>query len=149
MSTDQLSLAPCPSRASSHVTLPSSSLKRSKPALLKFRVASLLHTLFHTPRTLNSAILWAVQPRLPLSFTLLTSPSSLVRTRSSIAPFLVGSCTTWKRKLSTHSRNLWFLLPCYVVSPKDIWMVEVLHWGPWFLNVKLSLSVCRGSKKKK
>jgi len=95
---------------------------------------------------LNCSISWSL---LPLSFTLLTGPSSLMRIRSSIAPLLLGSCTSWKRKLSTHSRNLWFLLPCYVVSPKDIWMVEVLHWGPWFLNVKLSLSVCRGSKKKK
>ncbi|CAN0052273.1 unnamed protein product [Bubo scandiacus] len=89
-----------------HASLPSSSLKRPKSALLNSRVASLLCTLLDVLRILNS-ISWSLQPRLPLSFTFPASPSLLVRTRSSIAPLLIGSAITWRRKLSsTHSRNL-------------------------------------------
>ena len=54
MNTDQLSWAPIPSRALSHGILPSRSLRRPKSALLKARVASLLHTLLAALRILNS-----------------------------------------------------------------------------------------------
>ena len=95
------------SRALCHGTLPSRSLRRPKYALLKSKVGSLLYTLLAVLRTLNSTISWSLHARLSLIFTFPTSPSLLVRTRSSIAPLLVGSSITWRRKLSsTHSRNL-------------------------------------------
>ena len=104
MNTDQLSWAPLPSRAISHGILPSRSLRRPKSALLKSRVASLLRTRLAALRIVNPTVLWSLQPRLRLTFTFPTSPSLLVRTRSSIAPLLVGSSVTWQRKLSsTHS----------------------------------------------
>ena len=94
LNTNQVSRAPLPFRALSYVTLPSNSLKSSMAALLKSRVASLLCTLLDTPRILTYTILWSLQLRLLLSFMLLTGLSLLVRTRSSIALFLRGSCTT-------------------------------------------------------
>ncbi|KAK1200477.1 FSTL5 protein, partial [Pygoscelis papua] len=76
----QLSWAPLPSRALSHGTLPSRSLKRPESALLKARVVSLLCALLGALRILNSTISRSLQPRLPLSLTFPTSPSLLVRT---------------------------------------------------------------------
>lgn len=97
LNTDQLSWAHLPSRALSLYHPAKQFPERSGPALLKSRVTSLLHTLFDTLRILNSNILWSLHPRLSLSFTLFTSPSWLVRTRSRIACFLMGSCATRQR----------------------------------------------------
>ncbi|KAM9262740.1 SOSS complex subunit C isoform 1-T1 [Morus bassanus] len=45
-----------------------------------------------------------MQPRLPLSFTFPTSPSLLVRTRSTIAPLLFGSSFTSKKGFQNKNR---------------------------------------------
>jgi len=121
---NQLAWAHLPSRASSHGTLPSRSLNRPKSTLLKSRVVSFLCTPLAALRILNSTIAWPLQPRLPLSFTYPTSPSLLVRTRSSIAPLPIGSSITWRRMLSSiHSRNLLDFLCLAVLS-----LQQILGW---------------------
>ena len=130
LNTDQLSWAPLPSRALSHITLSNSSLTRSKSALLKSRVASFPHALFDALRIFNSTILWSLQPRLPLSFTLLTSPSSLVRIRSSVAPFLVGCCRinpTCAVEVSIFSPHI----PSSCITP----VVHACHFGDYCSRV--------------
>lgn len=78
-----------PLGTTSHGTLPSKSLVKPKSILLKCRVISL-----------NSNISWSLQPRLSLSFTLLTSNSFLLRTRPNITPLLYDSSITCSKKLS-------------------------------------------------
>lgn len=95
MNVNQLFWTPPPSRTLSHDAQPSRFLKRpvcspeprdTKPAVL----AGL--------RSSNSTIPRPLKPRQPPSFTFHTKPSLLVRTRFSVAPLLVGSSVTWKRK---------------------------------------------------
>ena len=58
-------------------------------------------------RILSSTISWSLQPSLLPTFPSSTSPSLFVNTRSTRAPFLVGSSTTCIRKLlSMLCRNL-------------------------------------------
>ena len=92
---------PLPSRALAHGIPPSSSLKRAKSALLRSKVLILLIALLPPRRILNSTISWSLQLSLPPTFTSSTSPSLFVNTRSSRAPFFVGSSTTCIRKLSS------------------------------------------------
>jgi len=114
-----------------------------KSALLRSRVESLLYTLINALRIFNSTISWSLQPRLPLGFTLPTSPSSLIRRRTSVAHLLMGSCTTWKKLLLTCYRNhLNFLVPC--CTSKRYWGDWSSTWGPHFVILKLLLSVYRG-----
>lgn len=106
MNINHFSRIPLPSRALSRGTLPSRSLKRPKPALLKSREVSLLCTLLFALRILHFIISGLLQPRLPLTITLFTSPSSCMRTRSRITLLLIGFSITWRRKLSpTYSRK--------------------------------------------
>lgn len=80
------------------------SLKRSKLAILKTRVF-LLIALFLLCKILNSVISWSLHP-----WQLLYIPSQSflsVRTRSNNMPLLIGSSTTWLRRLSaTQCRKL-------------------------------------------
>lgn len=97
-------------RELSYGSLPSRSLKRTTSAFLRSRAVSLPCALLAALRILNSTGKWSLQPY-PFSYP--SSPSLLVRTRSSIASLLVGSCITWAWKLSSvHSRDfLVYLCP--------------------------------------
>lgn len=57
---------------------------------LKCRAMILLLCLTSSLRILNSTILCSLQPRLPLAFKFLTSSSSFISTRSSLAPLLLA-----------------------------------------------------------
>ncbi|KAK4815292.1 hypothetical protein QYF61_026197 [Mycteria americana] len=108
-------------RALSHGTRLSRPLKRPKSALLESRVMSSLCILLGALRILNSTLLWALQPRLPLSVTFLASPSLLVRTRSSIVPLLLE-----KEVIINGFQEPSGLLMTYcVVPPTDIRWIPV------------------------
>jgi len=62
---------------------------------LTSRVVSLLCALLAALRDRNSTISWSLQPRLPLCFTFPTSPFLVVRTKSSLAPLLMGRDIRW------------------------------------------------------
>jgi len=112
LNTDQLPWAPLPSSALSHVTLASSSLKRSKSALWKSRVASLLCTLFDALRILNSIISWSLQPTLPSSFMLLTSPPLVGEDKVPFNTFSHGFLYHLEEEIiNTFQEPLWLLVP--------------------------------------
>ena len=128
MNINQISWAPLPSRALSHGILPSRSLRSPKSALLKTRVASLLRTLLAALGILNS-ILWSLQPRMPLTFTF-----STIR-------FLVGENKVQHRTspcgllchlegevvIKAFQEPTGLLVPCRVVPPTDVGVVQVPH----------------------
>ena len=66
MNINKLSWAPLPSRALSHGTLPSRSLKRPKSALLKSRVVSLLCALLAALRILELYHFWVTAAKAAL-----------------------------------------------------------------------------------
>ncbi|CAM9626289.1 unnamed protein product [Bubo scandiacus] len=106
------------SRALSHVTLPNRSLKRPKSALLKYRVGSLLCALLSALRILNSTISWSLQPSLflnSLNFTFLTGPCWLLYHLEK------------EFNINTFQEPPGLLMPCCVVPPTYIRMVEVPH----------------------
>ncbi|KAK4819332.1 hypothetical protein QYF61_001165 [Mycteria americana] len=117
------------SGALSHGTLPSRSLKRPKSALLKSKVASLLCTLLGALRILTSIISWSLQPRLPLSFTFPTSPSLVGENKvqhSTSPPWLLYHLEK-EVIINTFQEPPGLLMPCCVVPPTDIGVVEVPH----------------------
>ncbi|KAM6306894.1 erbin-like [Podargus strigoides] len=116
------------SSASSHGTPLSRSLKRSKSALLKSRVVSLLHTLLVALRILNSTISWSLQPRIPFSFTLATSPSlfeNKVQHGTPSRQFLYH--LEKEAVINAFQESPGLLAPRCAVLPTDIWVIEVSH----------------------
>jgi len=75
LSINQLSCTPVPSRALSHGTLLSRSLKRPKSALLKHRVVSLLCTLLAALRILNSTMFMPCSVVLPTDIGVVEVPN--------------------------------------------------------------------------
>lgn len=68
----------------------------------------------------------------------------MVRTRSTIAPLLIGSFVSWRTKLpSTHSRNLWIacVLPCSSNRYSGGWSPPLARG---LTKVRLFLSFYRG-----
>ena len=110
-------------RVISHETLSS----RLKAALLKSWVVIQLFALFLHLGILNSTMSWSLQPRLPLTFTSLTSSSFFVRIGSSRACALCGSLITCVRRWSLmHFQKLHGLLvSCCVVPPVDTGVAKV------------------------
>ena len=104
--TDQLSWAPLPSRALSHVAAKQfpEKVKICSPEVQSSKVG--VHPL-QCPKDLQHyhSVVSAAKAALEIHIT--HQLLFIGEDKSIIAPFLVGSCTTWKGKLSsTHSRNL-------------------------------------------
>lgn len=117
----QLSQAPLPSSTLAHEIPPSRPQETSKLSHQKSRVTILLFALLLLLKILNSTITRSLHPKLPPAFTSLTSPFLLVRTRVRSTPRLVGSSTTYVRKLSSTR------VPGHVFSSTDAWMIKVPH----------------------
>ena len=134
LSVDQLSWVPLPSNMLAQGIPPGRSLKRLKLALLKSRVVILLVALLLPYKILNSTISWLLQPKLPPNFTSPTSPSLLVRTRSSSTYLLVGCSTICIRKLSSvHCRNLLDCVCLAVLLIQQIcgWLKSLIRTSAW------------------
>ena len=126
LNINHLSWAPLPSRALSHGTLPSRSLKRPKSALPNSRVVSLLCTLLPALRILNSTVSRSLQslelhvPHQPL----LAGENKL---QHSTSPH--GLVYHLEKEVITKAfqEPPGLLMPCYAVLATDIGGVEVPH----------------------
>lgn len=86
----------------------------------------MLCTILTALRVSISTTSWSLQPRLPLSFTVTTSPSLVVKTWSRIAPFSLTALSEGRcHQCIPGSSPL--PVPCCAVSPTDIGVVEVPH----------------------
>ena len=85
-------------------------------------------------RILISIISWSLQPRLPFTFTFLTSYPFLVRMKYSRVPLLIGFFiihALWE--------PLGLLVSCCIVPQRDIGVVKFLP-----RNMRVVPTVCRG-----
>ena len=114
----------------SHVALPNSSLKSSRSALLKSRVASLLCTLLVTLRILNSIISWSLQTAKAALGLRVTRQFLLVGEDKVHHSTLSRGFLYYLEEeviISTFWEPLQFLVHCCVVPPTDTRVVEIPH----------------------
>lgn len=136
MNTNQLSWAPPPSKALSQGTLPVTSLKRAKSAFLKSGVASLLRILLIALRILElhhfmvTAANAALQILIPHQILLGVEN----RVQQSTSPRWLLYHLEKKAIINTFQEPPRMLMPCCVVPPTDIGLVEVLSGNQGLLT---------------